>query len=208
MLPIRIQRLGQQPYDVTWQAMQAFTQTRTAETQDELWLLEHPPIFTLGQAGKEEHILNRSHIPILKVDRGGQVTYHGPGQLMAYTLIDLPRKHLSVHQLVHALETIVIHLLADYDIHALANPKAPGIYVNQQKIGSIGLRVRRGCAYHGLALNIDVDLTPFKDINPCGYQGLQMTSLAKLIGPLSINDVLPRFIDHFCQELGYNPHQV
>lgn len=197
-----VRELGRQAYETTWHAMQAFTQQRDATTPDELWLLEHDPVFTLGQAGKEEHILNRSHIPVLKVDRGGQVTYHGPGQLMAYVLIDLKRKKLSVHQLVHSLENTLIKLLATFDITAHANPKAPGVYVGDKKIASVGLRIRQGCSYHGLAFNVDMDLTPFNDINPCGYEHLKMTQLSEYVTIKS--SISSLFIEQFCQELGYN----
>lgn len=197
-----VRELGRQAYETTWHAMQAFTQQRDATTPDELWLLEHDPVFTLGQAGKEEHILNRSHIPVLKVDRGGQVTYHGPGQLMAYVLIDLKRKKLSVHQLVHSLENTLIKLLATFNITAHANPKAPGVYVGDKKIASVGLRIRKGCSYHGLAFNVDMDLSPFNDINPCGYEHLKMTQLSEYVTIKS--SISSLFIEQFCQELGYN----
>lgn len=198
-----IRELRLQDYATTWQAMQEFTQTRTENTPDELWLLEHPSVFTLGQAGKEEHVLNPGKIPLLKVDRGGQVTYHGPGQLMAYTLIDLRRKHLTVHQLVHGLENVVIRFLADYGISAAADPKAPGVYIAGKKICSVGLRIRRGCAYHGLALNINVDLAPFTLINPCGYKDLKMTRLLDFAPDATVAGILPAFTRHFCAELGY-----
>lgn len=204
-MKLLVRTLGLQPYLPIWETMQRFTQEREEETTDELWLLEHSPVYTLGQAGKEEHILRRSDtVPILKIDRGGQVTYHGPGQLMAYTLVDLRRKNLSVHQLVHGLENSVIRLLAHYDIQASSEPKAPGVYVEGKKICSVGLRIRRGCAYHGLAFNVNMDLSPFNNINPCGYQGLSMTQLADFIPSITLADILPLFTEQFCQELRYN----
>jgi len=172
-----IKNLGLQDYTQTWQAMQRFTAQRTADTPDEIWLLEHPPVYTLGQAGKSEHILNAGQIPVIKTDRGGQVTYHGPGQLVAYTLFDLRRRKMHLRQLVTHLETALINTLKIYTIDAHARPNAPGIYVNDAKIASLGLRIRKGCSYHGLALNIDMDLGPFSRINPCGYAGLAITQL-------------------------------
>lgn len=177
-----VRRLGQQDYLSCWQAMQTFTNQRTEETLDELWLLEHPPVFTLGQSGKPEHILRTSPIPIHQIDRGGQVTYHGPGQLVAYTLMDLKRKQLSIRQFVSRLEQAVIDLLAEEQIQGEARCKAPGVYVKNKKICSIGLRVRRGYAFHGLAFNVNMDLRPFSYINPCGYAGLEMTQLSELNG--------------------------
>ncbi len=169
-------------YEPTWHAMQAFTDARTAETPDELWLLEHPPVFTLGQAGKPEHILQRGDIPIVKIDRGGQVTYHGPGQLMAYTLLDLRRLGFGVRELVRRLENSVIALLDDYDIAAYGKTDAPGVYVRdadgeEAKIAALGLRIRNGCCFHGLCFNVDMDLAPYSMINPCGYQGLHVAQL-------------------------------
>ncbi len=163
--------------------MQAFTDARNADTPDEIWLLEHPPVFTLGQAGKPEHILQRGDIPIVQIDRGGQVTYHGPGQLMAYTLLDLKRLGIGVRELVRRLENSVIALLADYDIPAYGKVDAPGVYVRdavgeEAKIAALGLRVRNGCCFHGLCFNVAMDLAPYAMINPCGYQGLKVAQLA------------------------------
>ncbi|MBV1775072.1 lipoyl(octanoyl) transferase LipB [Burkholderiaceae bacterium DAT-1] len=157
--------------------MQAFTDARSESTPDELWLLEHPPVYTQGQAGKPEHVLNPGNIPIIQIDRGGQVTYHGPGQLVAYPLIDLTRRKLGVRELVRRIEQSVIDLLADFDIHAYGKVDAPGVYVDEAKIASIGLRIRNGKSYHGVAVNIGMDLEPFSRINPCGYQGLRMVQL-------------------------------
>jgi len=159
--------------------MQAFTEARSAETIDEVWFLQHPPVFTLGRNGKREHLLGCGDIPVIQVDRGGQVTYHGPGQLVAYTLLDLKRRQLGVEYLVRILEQAVIDLLADHGIGAARRDGAPGVYVDGRKIAALGLRVRRGCSFHGLSLNVDMDLAPFTMINPCGYHGLQVTQLAE-----------------------------
>jgi lipoyl(octanoyl) transferase len=172
--------LGRQPYEPVWRAMQAFTEQRGDDTRDELWLLEHEPVFTQGLNGKTEHLLDPGPIPVLPVDRGGQVTYHGPGQLVAYYLIDLQRRGLGVRDLVIALEECVIELLAGHGISAQGRRDAPGVYVDDRKIASLGLRVRRGCSYHGLSLNVDMDLSPFQRINPCGHRGLAMTQMKEL----------------------------
>ncbi len=173
--PIHIRRLGLVEYAPTWQAMQDFTTVRGPDTPDELWLLEHPPVFTLGQAGRREHVLADLGIPILAVDRGGQVTYHGPGQAVVYVLLDLKRRGYGVKELVRRLEQAVIDLLAEHGVEAARLDGAPGIYVAGAKIAALGLRIRGGCAYHGLALNVDLDLAPFAAINPCGYAGLAVT---------------------------------
>ena len=174
--------LGLTPYIETWAAMQAFTAARVATTEDELWLTEHPPIYTLGLAGRAEHVLRSTRIPILKVDRGGQVTFHGPGQVVAYLLIDLRRLRFGVRELVRRIEAGVIELLGAYGIAAYGRRDAPGVYVRmgqaEAKIAALGLKVRNGCTYHGLALNLDMDLAPFDDIDPCGYRGLAVTQLA------------------------------
>lgn len=172
--------LGLRDYQDTWQAMRDFTESRDESTPDELWLLEHPPVYTLGLNGNPAHLLRETGIPVVKTDRGGQVTYHGPGQLVAYLLADLKRNQLGVRSLVSLLENAVIGLLRQYGIASAARPDAPGVYVDGRKIASVGLRVRRGCSYHGLSLNIDMDLAPFSAINPCGYAGLEMTSLVEL----------------------------
>jgi lipoyl(octanoyl) transferase len=176
--------LGRADYVPTWQAMQEFTATRTAETPDELWLLEHPPVFTVGLAGDPAHLLAPGDIPVVNVDRGGQVTYHGPGQLVAYPLLDLRRNGLSVHGLVQALEDAVIALAASRGLDARARRDAPGVYVDGRKLASLGLRIRRGASYHGLALNVAMDLTPFQRINPCGMPGLEVTQLSALVQPV------------------------
>jgi len=172
--------LGLVPYAVAYEDMRRFTLTRSASTPDELWLLEHPPVYTVGQAGRLEHLLRETAIPVARVDRGGQITFHGPGQLVAYVLHDLRRRGLTVRRLVATLEQAVIDLLAGYRIGGARRPGAPGVYVAGAKIAALGLRVRNGCSYHGLALNVAMDLAPFRDINPCGYEGLAVTQLADL----------------------------
>jgi len=183
--------------------MQTFTAEREADTEDQIWLVQHPAVFTLGLNGKSKHLLNPGDIPIVNSDRGGQVTYHAPGQIVLYTLLDIKRRDMGVQQLVHQLEQIIINLLADYDISAQARKDAPGVYVDERKIAALGLRIKRGCSYHGLALNVDLDLEPFERINPCGYVGLQTTSLKKL----GVNDSIPmvceRLLSHFQQGMGY-----
>ena len=181
---LQVRRLGQSDYLATWRAMQAFTDVRTASTRDEVWLTEHAPIYTLGLAGRREHLLRDNGIPVLKVDRGGQITYHGPGQLVAYLMIDIRRRGIGVRRLVRTIETAVIELLESYGISASGRAGAPGVYValadGEAKIAALGLKIRNGCSYHGLALNIDMDLAPFADIDPCGYRGLAVTQLRDL----------------------------
>jgi len=196
-----IRELGVQDYTTVWQAMQQFTDQRNSNTADELWLLEHPAVFTQGQAGKEEHLLFPGDIPVVKVDRGGQVTYHGPGQLMVYVLLDLKRRNMGVRQLVTLLEQVLIQLLTPYGINAYAKPDAPGVYVDGGKIASLGLRVRKGCTFHGMALNVNMDLSPFSRINPCGYAGLQMIQSKDLGGPQSIAEAKQRIVQCFQQQL-------
>ena len=173
-----IRQLSKMNYSEVWHAMQNFTDERDDKTCDELWLVEHPPVFTQGQAGKEEHLLMPGDIEVVKVDRGGQVTYHGPGQQVIYFMINLRRRKIGVRQLVTLIENGIVASMADFDIKANAKPDAPGVYVNDKKIASLGLRVRRGCSFHGLALNVNMDLSPFLRINPCGYQGLTSDSPA------------------------------
>ena len=176
-----IRRLGLAPYETVWRNMQSFTTARTASTPDELWQVEHPPIYTLGVAAKPEHFPRvENGIPLLKTDRGGQITYHGPGQIVVYTLLDLRRRNLGVRALVRRLEQAVIELLKGYGIEANARQDAPGVYVEQAKVAALGLRVRNGCCYHGLSLNVDMDLSPFRNINPCGYPNLEVTQLRDL----------------------------
>lgn len=169
-----------QPYETIWHEMQTFTQNRTPTTEDQIWFCEHQPVFTLGQAGKEEHILNAHNIPVIKSDRGGQVTYHGPGFLMVYCLLDINRLKLNTRELVCRLEKVIIDLLQQYNINAYSDREAPGVYVDNAKIASLGLRIRKGYSYHGLCINVNGDLTPFSYINPCGIEGQKMTSLAEL----------------------------
>ena len=175
-----IRNLGLQHYQTTWQAMQHFTQDRNAQTPDELWIVEHFPVYTLGLNGKREHLLNTGSIPVINSDRGGQVTYHGPGQLVIYTLLDIKRLKLGVRQLVSILEQAMISVLAQYGIVAVARADAPGVYVDDKKIGSIGMRIKKNCSYHGLSLNNHMDLSPFDHINTCGYSGLEVTQVSDL----------------------------
>lgn len=172
---IHIHTLGQVEYEPTWQAMQRFTAERNANTPDEIWLLQHPPTFTQGQAGKPEHLLNANNIPVVQIDRGGQITYHGPGQIVLYLLLDLRRWRINVRDLVRLMERSVITLLAEHGIAAAGRDDAPGVYVNDAKIAALGLKIKNGCCYHGLSFNVDMDLAPFSYINPCGYQGLRVT---------------------------------
>lgn len=196
--------LGQQDYLTSWQAMTDFTNQRTPDTIDQLWLVEHPPVFTQGQAGKAEHLLFPGDIPVVQSDRGGQVTYHGPGQLVAYPLLDLRRLKIGVRDLVTSIEQTIVTTLAHYAIEAASKPDAPGVYVNGDKIASLGLRVRRGCSFHGLALNVAMDLAPFQRINPCGYQGLAMTQMKDLLpNPPSLEDVQTQLVAEFARKLGY-----
>lgn len=172
-----IRFLGMVDYETTWQAMKQFTAQRTSDTRDEIWLLQHPPTYTQGQAGKPEHLLNTRQIPVVQIDRGGQVTYHGPGQIVAYLLLDLRRWKINVRQLVRLMEQSVIDILAEYNIVASGRVDAPGVYVGDAKIAALGLKIKHSCCYHGLSFNIDMDLTPYDFINPCGYQGLRVTQL-------------------------------
>ncbi|MCC7255775.1 MAG: lipoyl(octanoyl) transferase LipB, partial [Dokdonella sp.] len=198
--PVLVRRLGRQPYEPVWRAMQAFTNARGADTPDELWLLEHEPVFTLGQAGKWEHVLLPGEIPVLPVDRGGQVTYHGPGQIVAYPLLDLRRMKLGVRELVERIEQAVIDTLGEWNILAQRRVGAPGVYVGEAKIAALGLRVRRGCSYHGLAFNVGMDLEPFHRINPCGFQGLAVTQLMDLGGPGSVDQVADTLLSELVRQ--------
>ncbi|MEO8959102.1 MAG: lipoyl(octanoyl) transferase LipB [Rudaea sp.] len=193
---------GLQPYEPVWRAMQTLTDTRDADSPDELWVLQHEPVFTLGQAGKWEHVLLPGDIPVIPVDRGGQVTYHGPGQIVAYPLIDLRRVRIGVREFVGRIEQAIIDTLAEWNIQALRKPGAPGVYVAGAKIAALGLRVRRGCTFHGLAFNVDMDLEPFQRINPCGYQGLEVTQMLDLGGPSSVADVESELIAQLARQLG------
>ncbi len=201
--PLVIRRLGRQDYLPVWQAMHQFTDQRDEQTADEVWLVEHNPVFTQGQAGKAEHLLNPGNIPIVQSDRGGQVTYHGPGQLVVYVLINLRRKKLGVRELVNHIEQLVINTLHAYGIDSAARPDAPGVYVNSKKICSLGLRIRRGCSFHGLALNVNMDLSPFLRINPCGYQGMEMVQVSDLGGPDNLPEVEQQMIQELVRLFGY-----
>jgi lipoyl(octanoyl) transferase len=181
-----IRQLGRQPYEPVFKAMQRFTDERLDETQDEIWLVEHDAVFTQGQAGKAEHILMPGDIPVVQVDRGGQVTYHGPGQQVIYLMLNIRRRKLGVRHLVSAMEEAVVGLLEKYDVNAYPKPDAPGVYVDEKKVCSLGLRIRNGCSFHGLALNVNMDLSPFQRINPCGYAGMEMIDTARLNGPVSL----------------------
>jgi lipoyl(octanoyl) transferase len=192
-----------QDYQSVWHAMQEFTDTRDSDSQDELWVVEHQPVFTQGQAGKSEHILNPGDIPVIQVDRGGQVTYHGPGQLVVYPLIDIKRNKMGVRQLVNNIEQSIVNMLALYNVEAYAKADAPGVYVQERKLASLGLRIRKGCSFHGLALNVDMDLGPFQRINPCGYAGLEMVQCKALGGPQTVLEAGDKLIQTFSQVMGY-----
>lgn len=200
---LQVRRLGLMEYEPVWRAMQAFTDRRDENTPDELWLVEHPPVFTQGQAGRAEHILAPGDIPVIQVDRGGQVTYHGPGQIVAYPLIDISRLKLGVRALVTGIEQAVIDVLKSYAVDAQLMEGAPGVYVDAVKIASLGLRIRRGKSFHGLAFNVNMDLEPFQRINPCGYKGLQVTNLSAF-SEVSMAEVEDRLITGLSRVLGYN----
>ena len=200
MTPV-VKRLGRVDYEPTFQAMQDFTAGRTAETPDELWIVEHPPVYTLGQAGKPEHILEDVGIPVVKIDRGGQVTYHGPGQVVIYLLLDLQRLKIKVRELVTAIEQGVIDFLAAHGVAAVRRDGAPGVYVGEAKIAALGLKIKNGCSYHGLSLNVDMDLYPFTAINPCGYAGLKVTQTRDLGIPLTAHEAGEQLSQHLLQQL-------
>ena len=194
--------LGLADYPPVFEAMKAFNAARTDTTEDELWVVEHPPVFTQGLAGKPEHLLLHSSIPVVQIDRGGQITYHGPGQLVVYTLIDFKRRKTGVRQIVTAIENSIIAMLAEYGIEASADPKRPGVYVDGKKIASLGLRIKNGSVYHGLALNIDMDLKPFQQINPCGYAGMEMVQMADFLKPCPpLKEVAEKLTAHLAQQL-------
>ena len=203
---VTIRWLGTQDYQTTWDAMRAFTDHRHDQTIDEIWLLEHPPVFTQGQSGKAAHLINPGDIPVIQTDRGGQVTYHGPGQLMIYLLVDVRRKQLTVRKLVTCLEQSIIALLAQFNVPAFAKKEAPGIYISSnEKIGSIGLRIRRGCTYHGIAFNVTMDLSPFSRINPCGFSTLKMTHLAAFCdAPLETLSIAKQYVPILCTHLAFS----
>ena len=203
-MAISVRHLGEVDYDETWQKMRDFTDNRQKDTPDELWFLQHPAVYTLGKNGKPEHVLNSAEIPVINSDRGGQVTYHGPGQIVVYTLLDLGRLNIGVRALVTGLEQVIIELLNDYGITANARREAPGVYVNDAKIAALGLRVRKGCSFHGLALNVAMDLEPFSRINPCGYEGLEVTQIKNFISDIKLesvaDDLQQRLIEQFSYE--------
>lgn len=201
---LTLRYLGLQPYLETWKAMSDFTNLRDENTADEIWIVEHPATFTQGTAGKAEHLLQQTDIPVVKSDRGGQITYHGPGQLIVYLLINIRRKDFNVRSLVTIIEQGIIELLNDYNVQAIAKADAPGVYVNGKKIASLGLKIRRGCSFHGLALNVDMDLSPFLQINPCGYAGLEMTQCKNEGINLTVNELAPRLIDKMNKKLQYS----
>ena len=201
-LPCRVRELGRQPYDPVWRAMQRFTDVRDESTTDELWVVEHDPVYTLGQAGKPEHVLAAGDIPVIHVDRGGQVTYHGPGQIVVYPLLDLKRRKVGVREYVHRIEQALIDTLGEWNIQAERRDGAPGVYVADAKVAALGIRVRRGCTFHGLAFNIGMDLEPFHRINPCGYQGLQVTSMGDLGGPSGMEAVKPVLLAQLARQFG------
>ena len=201
MNDIVVRNLGLQSYEPIWRAMQEFTNTRGPNTRDEIWFCEHEPVFTLGLNSAPEHLLATGDIPVVQIDRGGQVTYHGPGQLMIYPLIDIRRASIGVRDLVTALEQCVVDLAAEYGIEAASRCDAPGVYVDGVKLASVGLRIRRGASFHGMALNVDVDLEPFSRINPCGFQGLQVTDLGKLDAETNLDVVRERLLPHLLRHL-------
>ncbi|MCJ2375736.1 lipoyl(octanoyl) transferase LipB [Vibrio sp. ZSDZ34] len=198
-----VRKFGRQDYEPIWRSMHEFTDHRTEESKDEVWLVEHNPVFTQGQAGKAEHLLNPGDIPVVQSDRGGQVTYHGPGQLVVYFLINLRRKKLGVRDLVTHIENLVINTLNAYNIESAARPDAPGVYVDHKKICSLGLRIRKGCSFHGLALNVNMDLSPFQRINPCGYQGMEMVQVSELGGPSELEAIEQQLIHQLVTLLDY-----
>lgn len=207
---LRIRKLGLADYQTVWAAMRDFTETRNETTADEIWLLQHPRVFTQGQAGKAEHVLAPGDIPVIQVDRGGQVTYHGPGQIVGYLLIDLRRRKMGVRELVTGIENSIIAVLRQYDVEASARPDAPGVYLgNGSKIAALGLRVRRGCTFHGLSLNVDMDMEPFGRINPCGFSGLKVAQLRDLVAQLpSIDTLEDQLSAALCEQLDYDPSRV
>jgi len=196
-----VKRLGRVDYEPTWQAMLAFTVARSAETPDEIWIVEHPPVFTLGQAGKPEHLLHDVGIPLVKIDRGGQITYHGPGQVVLYLLLDLQRMKIKVRELVTAIEQAVIDFLATYEVKAERLAGAPGVYVGDAKIAALGLKIKNGCSYHGLSLNVDMDLSPFAAINPCGYAGLKVVQTKDFNIPLTAHEAGEHLCKHLLRQL-------
>ena len=202
--PLVVKNLGEKPYAETWQAMKSFTDSRDECAADEFWFVQHPPVYTLGQAGKVEHLLTPGDIPIVHSDRGGQVTYHGPGQLVCYLLLDIRRLHLGVRDLVTAIEQSIVQLIKSYGVAAEAKPEAPGVYVDGRKLAALGLRIRKGCSYHGLSLNVDMDLGPFSNINPCGIEGLEVVDMKRLGIDRPMAKIMEELTDILVQQIGYD----
>ncbi len=203
--PLDIRHLAREEYVPLWRAMQTYTDDRDASSRDAIWFTEHPPVFTMGLNASPDHLLAPGNIPVVNIDRGGQVTYHGPGKLMIYPLIDIRRAGIGVRKLVTALEQSVVDFVAEFDISAAARADAPGVYVDNKKLASVGLRIRRGASFHGMALNVDVDMEPFSRINPCGYRGLEMTDLKRLGVDLSLRESAEKLLPHFLRHLGLPP---
>ncbi len=207
-MSIVIRNLGRTDYEPVWRAMQSFTDSRGAHTPDEIWFTEHEPVFTLGLNASREHLLAPGDIPVIQIDRGGQVTYHGPGQLMIYPLLDIRRANIGVRPLVTALEQSVVDLVAESGVSAASRCDAPGVYVDGVKIASVGLRIRRGASFHGMALNVDVDLEPFSRINPCGFTDLEVTDLARLGAGSKLDDIRQRLLPHFLRHVGLDGQRI
>ena len=199
-----VKNLGEELYTETWQAMKKFTDSREAHAPDEIWFVQHPPVFTLGQAGKVEHLLTPGDIPVVHSDRGGQVTYHGPGQLVCYLLIDVRRRKLGVRDLVTAIEQSIVQLIKAYGVVSESKREAPGVYVDGRKLAALGLRIRKGCSYHGLSLNVDMDLEPFSNINPCGFEGLEVIDMKRLGIDRSMTEVMEALTDILIRQIGYD----
>ena len=202
--PLVVKNLGEKPYAETWQAMKSFTDSRDECAADEFWFVQHPPVYTLGQAGKVEHLLRPGDIPIVHSDRGGQVTYHGPGQLVCYLLLDIRRLQLGVRDLVTAIEQSIVQLISSYGVAAEAKPEAPGVYVDGRKLAALGLRIRKGRSYHGLSLNVDMDLGPFSNINPCGIEGLEVVDMKRLGIDRPMAKIMEELTDILVQQIGYD----
>ena len=202
--PLVVKNLGDKPYVKTWQTMKSFTDSRDEFVADEIWFVQHPPVYTLGQAGKVEHLLTTSDIPVVHSDRGGQVTYHGPGQLVCYLLLDVRRLQLGVRGLVTAIEKSIVHLINSYGVAAESKPEAPGVYVDGKKLAALGLRIRKGCSYHGLSLNVDMDLGPFLNINPCGFRGLEVVDMKGLGIDRPMTEIMEELTDILIRQIGYD----
>jgi lipoyl(octanoyl) transferase len=202
--PLVVKNLGEKPYVKTWQTMKSFTDSRDECAADEIWFVQHPPVYTLGQAGKVEHLLTPGDIPVVHSDRGGQVTYHGPGQLVCYLLLDVRRLQLGVRGLVTAIEKSIVHLINSYGVAAESKPEAPGVYVDGKKLAALGLRIRKGCSYHGLSLNVDMDLGPFLNINPCGFKGLEVVDMKGLGIDRPMTEIMEELTDILIRQIGYD----